>query len=156
MAVWQDQLTKWWFFDSVQDLWDAQGLEDATMFVDRDGFLGRLQKGLFEDLSMTRVTSDQLAQGKLPNALMVIQVHNADRSWNWELLDPPPHRTGKFDQFMDEVEAVARREGCRYVWVDSVANEFLPAKLERRGYRRVRYEYDFPNPDYIKTLGLPG
>ena len=46
MAVWQDEVTKCWFFDSVQDLWDAQGLENATMFVDRDGFFGGLQKGL--------------------------------------------------------------------------------------------------------------
>ena len=152
MAGWQDELTKWWLFESVQDLWDAQGLEDATMCVDSKGFFGRLQKGLLENASMNRLTSDHLAQGKLPDTLMVMQVHNADRLWNWERLDPPPPRTGKFDEFMDEVEAVARRAGCRFVWVGSVANEFLPAKLERRGYCKVRYKYDFLNPDYIKTL----
>ena len=31
---------------------------------------------------MNRLTGDHLAQGKLPNTLMVTQVHNVDRSWN--------------------------------------------------------------------------
>ena len=53
------------------------------MFVDRDGFLGRL----LEDLSTNRLTSDRPEQGTLPNTLMVMQVHNADRSWNWERHD---------------------------------------------------------------------
>ena len=77
---------------------------------------------------MRKLTSDRLAQGKRANTLMVMQVHNSDRSRNWERCDPPPPRTGKFDRFMDEVEAVALRAGCRFVWVDSVANEFLPGQ----------------------------
>ena len=131
-------------------------LVKATTWIDRDGFFGRLQKGLLEKASVRKLTSERLAQGKLPNTLTVMQVHNSDWSRNWERRDPPPPRTGKFDQFMDEVEAVALRAGCRFVWVDSVANEFLPAKLERRRYRRVQHECDFPSPDYVKTLCLPG
>ena len=70
---------------------------------------------------MKRLTGDHLAQGKLPNTLMVMDVDNTDRTWNSERLDPPPSRTGKFDQFMDEVKAVARRAGYRFVlWPNPV------------------------------------
>ena len=53
---------------------------------------------------------------------------------------------------MDEVEEVAIRAGCRHVWVEKVANEFLPEKPEARGYRRLDDPYGFPNPDYVKFL----
>ena len=53
---------------------------------------------------------------------------------------------------MDEVEEVAARAGCRHVWVEKVANEFLPEKLENRGYKRLDSPDGFPNPDYVKFL----
>ena len=64
----------------------------------------------------------------------------------------PPPRTGRFSAFMDEVESVAARTECRHVWVEKVANEFLPEKLENRGYKSLNDPDGFPNPDYVKFL----
>ena len=83
---------------------------------------------------------------------MVLQVKNSDCHLNWDWLPNPPSRTGKLDALMDEVEAVTVREDCQFVWVDKVANGFLPANLERRGYQRVPSPDGFPNPDYLKIL----
>ena len=67
-------------------------------------------------------------------------------------MENPPPRTGMFSAFMDEMEEVASRAGCRHVWVEKVANEFLPEKLENRGYRGLNHADGFPNPDYVNFL----
>ena len=93
-----------------------------------------------------------MASGTRPDTLIIVQVDNLDRTANWRRLENPPPRTGMFSAFMDEVEEVAASAGCRHVWVEKVANEFLLEKLESRGYRRREDPNGFSNADYVKFL----
>lgn len=147
-----DEFSGWWYFDSVQELWDAEGLEDKNLWVERDRFMGWLQKGVVEDGFPRALKRGDVEQGRQPDILFILQLRNLDRPHNWDRLPNPPPRTGKLATFMDEVEAVAARGGCWYVWVDKVANGFLGEKLENRGYRRLPNPDGFPNPDYLKLL----
>lgn len=149
-----DEASGWWFFDSVQEFWESEGLEGMTACVERDRFWGRLDKGvmIIEDSMARELTGEELQQGCQPNTLMVVQLENRDRSGNWRRLSTPPPRTGKFDAFMDEVEEVAIRFGCQFVWVDQVVSDFLPEKFERRGYQRIENFAHRPQPDFVKAL----
>ena len=79
-------------------------------------------------------------------------LNNQERPWNQICLENRPERTGKFSAFMDEAEEVANRAGCLYVWAEKLTCEFLPEKLEARGYDRVCRGDGNINPDYVKVL----
>ena len=144
-----DATTGWWWFDTVREFWEAQGLEGRITCVKKDGFWGILEKGVMDDGGLRRATAND-KRGHNRSAIVVKQVHNENRPGNYECLVPIPPRTGKFDAFMDEVEATADLLGLQYVWVKSVFNKFLPSKLLRRGYRRI--DRGFGHPDFIRTF----
>lgn len=139
-------------FNSVQEFWDAQGLDGQTAEVKQGSFEGLLRKGVVDGGQVRELRRDDIDLGGGPDTLIVVQVENTDRRWNWERCQNPPPRTGLFEAFMDEVEEVAARAGCRHVWVEKVGNEFLPEKLENRGYNKVDNPNWVPNPDYMKFL----
>ena len=146
----QDEVTKWWFFDTVAEFWEAPILKERIGTIENGSFWGNLKKGIVKDGELRDATLEDGQQGLICNVIIVNQVLNHERTWNWNCLSDPPIRTGYFEWFMDEVEAVAERFGIEYVLVERVANEFLPSKLERRGYRRLSGE--LPNPDYLKQM----
>lgn len=148
----RDGDTNQWTFDSVQEFWDSKVSGQPPACVQRGSFVGLLLKGIVEDRRPRVLESEDIRAGRQPDALIVAQVQNCDRTWNWDRLEPPPPRTGKFSAFMDEVEEVAIRSGCQLVWIEKVANEFLPEKLERRGYQRMDRPAGSSNPDYVKFL----
>ena len=141
-----------WTFKTVRDFWlsDVNGRSPgANVHVNKDyGFWGKLSKGLTEDAG--QLIGDQGDEGL---CITVESVVNPDRTGNWTCCQNPPPRTGKFDRFMDEVEAVAREFNLRFVLVDKVDNTFLRKKFERRGYQRIDYQ-GVENPDYIKKYPI--
>ena len=134
-------------FSSVQDFWDAEDLEGQAASV----WKGKLQKGLADDGKLREFRREDMERGLGPDTLIVLLLLNHDRKWNRERLQPPPPRTGLFSAFMDEVEEVATQAGCQCVRVADTLDEFVPEKLEERGYERVPCSDD-PNPDYVKVL----
>lgn len=125
------------------------GLEKSTAIIEKGSFNGRLQKGILERWELREATLEDREQSRTYNVIIVKLVINHDRTWNWDYLHYPPRRTGKFDRFMDEVEDVAKEFGIANVLVEHVAHEFLPSKLERRGYFRV--DSSLPRrPNYLK------
>ena len=149
----RDEITKQWTFDTVQEFWDSRVSRWLPARVKKGSFVGQVLKGIIEDDQLRVLESKDLRAARQPDTLIVDQVMNFDRTWNWDRLLPPPPRTGRFAAFMDEVEEVAARVGCRHVVVEKVANEFLPEKLENRGYKKVEDPHKFPNPNYVKFLG---
>ena len=139
----------WWYFDTVQEFWETGGLEGEITWVDRDGFQGQLAKGLLGSEGLRPSMVEDRQEGHSYDVIIVEQLHNPCRSGNYYYSDNPPRRTGKFSEFMDELEAVAVELGIQFVWVEKVFNTFLPSKLERRGYRRIDTVY---LPDYVKTF----
>ena len=146
-----DEGTKQWPFNSVQDFWDAEDLDRQAAYVWKGAFEGKLQKGLVEGGKLREFSRVDLERGIEADTLIVMQVQNHDRASNYDRMQPPPRRTGLFSAFMDEVEEVAFKAGCRLVWIEDVYNEFLPEKLEARGYKKVPHSND-RNPDYKKVL----
>ena len=149
----RDEDTNQWTFDSVQEFWDSNVSGQPPACVQRGSFAGLLLKGIVENRRPRVLEPDDIRAGRQPDALIVSQVQNFDRTENWDRLEPPPPRTGKFSAFMDEVEGVAIRSGCQLVWIGKVANKFLPEKLEKRGYERMDRPAGLSNPDYVKFLG---
>ena len=121
-------------------------------YIRQGSFQGKVLKGLVEDQQLREFGREDLERGIRPDTLIIVNVLNLDRESNWKRLQRPPPRTGKFSAFMDEVEEVATKAGCRYVQVENVFNEFLPEKLEDRGYRVLSSSATSPNPDYMKVL----
>ena len=148
----RDEITKQWTFDTVQEFWNSRVSGWLPARVKRGSFVGQVLKGIVENSQLRVLEPADLRAGKQPDTLIVDQVMNFERTRNWERRDTPPPRTGKFSAFMDEVEEVAARFGCHQVVVEKVANEFLPEKLENRGYRKVEDPDGFPNPNYVKFL----
>ncbi len=146
-----DEVTKHWYFNSVQEFWDAEDLDGQVAYVRKGRFEGKLQKGLVDDGKLREFRRVDLEGGIVPDTLIVLHVLNHDRASNYDRIQPPPRRTGRFSAFMDEVEEVAIQAGCWWVWVEDVFSEFLPEKLERRGYQKIPGSDD-PNPDYVKVL----
>ena len=145
------EVTKHWHFNSVQDFWEAEDLDGQAAYVRKGRFQGKLQKGLTDDGKLREFRRVDMERGIEAGTLIVLQVLNLDRASNYDRMQPPPPRTGLFSAFMDEVEEVAIQAGCRRVWVEDVYNEFLPEKLERRGYQKIPGSGN-PNPDYVKVL----
>ena len=146
-----DKATKHWCFDFVQAFWDAEDLDGQAAYVRKGHFEGKLQKGFVHDGKLCAFKREDRERGIEPDTLIVLHVLNHDRASNYDKIQPPPRRTGLFSAFMDEVETVAIQAGCPFVWVADVFNEFVPDKLEERGYKRVPYSAD-PNLDYVKVL----
>ena len=146
-----DEATKHWYFNSVQDFWDAEDLDGQAAYVRKGRFLGKLQKGLVDDGKLREFRRVDLERGIEADTLIVLHVLNHNRASNYDRMQPPPRRTGRFSAFMDEVEEVALQAGCRWVWVEDVFNAFLPEKLERRGYQKIPGSDD-SNPDYVEFL----
>lgn len=147
----RNELTKQWYFSSVQDFWDAEDLDGYDAYVRKGPFQGKLQKSLVDDGELREFSRMDLERGLTPDTLLVLHVLNDDRANNCDRMQPPPPRTGRFSAFMDEVEEVAIEARCRWVWIADVFNEFLPEKLERRGYQKIQGSDD-PHPDYVKVL----
>ena len=148
----RDEISGRRLFDSVQEFWDSNLLGRLPASVQKGSFVGQVLKGIVDKGKLRELRSVDVKSGTRPDTLIVAQVLNLERTWNWDLLKEPPPRTGEFSAFMNEVEEVAARAGCRHVWVKKVANEFLPEKLEDRGYKRLDSPDGFPNPDYVKFL----
>ena len=146
-----DEATRYWYFNSVQDFWDAEDLDGQAAYVRKGCFQGKLQKGLIDDGKWREFRRVDLERGIEADTLIVLHLLNHDRASNYNWMQPQPRRTGRFSAFMDEVEEVAIRAGCRRIWVEDVFNTFLPEKLERRGYHKI-LGFDDPNPDYVKVL----
>lgn len=136
-------------FDTVAAFWEDAGLGRQSATIVKDGFFGVLSKGIFEDGFLHYAGAEDFRQGRRCNTIIVKQLHNPNRPTNWEQRSNPPVRTGNFAAFIEEVEAVAERFELDFVWVEDVANEFLPAKFERMGYTRVEHER---HPDYVKEM----
>lgn len=136
-------------FDTVAAFWEDVGVARQSATIVKDGFFGVLSKGIFEDGFLHYAGAEDVRQGHRCNTIIVKQLHNPNRSSNWEQRSNPPVRTGNFAAFIEEVEAVAERFELDFVWVEDVANEFLPAKFERIEYRRVDHD---PYPDYVKVM----
>ena len=117
-------------------------------------FVGKLSKGSVENEQLRTLTDEDLERGIPSDALIIVQLDNLDRSWNVPASDNH-ERTGKFADFMDEVEEIALHCGCRYVWAEKVVSGFLPEKLEARGYERKGRNDWNNNPDYVKGLRQP-
>ena len=148
----RDEITKMWVFDSVQEFWDSKVSGWLPASVQQGSFVGLMLKGIVDNGNLRELRREDVKSGTRPDTLIVVQVQNSERVWNWDRLKDPPPRTGKFSAFMDEVEEVAVRAGCRHICVEKVANGFLPEKLENRGYERLDSPDGFPNPDYVKSL----
>ena len=146
-----DEVTKHWYFASVQDFWDSEDLDGQAAYVRKGRFQGKLQKGLIDDGKLREFRRVDLEREIEADTLIVLHVLNHDRASNYDRMQPPPRRTGRFSAFMDEVEEVAIQAGCRLVWVEDVFNTFLPEKLERRGYQKIQGS-DGSHPDYVKVL----
>ena len=89
-------------------------------YIRQGSFQGKVLKGLVEDQRLREFRREDLERGIRPDTLIVVNVMNLDRDSNWKRLQSPPPRTGRFSAFMDEVEEVATKAGCRYVQVESV------------------------------------
>ena len=93
--------------------------------------------------------------GEDEDVMYVLQIHNTKRYgplYEKRWTNPPP-RTGLLDRFIADVEGLAGSSAnCRYVCFHDVMNEFLPEKLERRGYSRFEH---YPWPNYVKAIALP-
>ena len=141
MPVKQGEIKGWWYFDSVQEFWDTNVPDDPhpMLYVKRDGFMGQLKKGKTQANGVRELGRKDLDEGEQPDAIIVRYLQNLSpcRRSNYYRLPNPPRRTGKFDAFMDEVEEVASRVGCRFVYIRAVFNDFLPEKFERRAYRMI-------------------
>ena len=148
----RDEMTNQRIFDSVQEFWSSEVVGRHPASVQHGNFVGQVLKGIVDEDRLRELRTEDVESGRRPDTLIVSQVLNLDRNWNWDRLDKPPPRTGQFFTFMDEVEEVATRTGCRQVVVEKVATGFLPEKLENRGYRKVDDPHGFPNPNYVKVL----
>ena len=148
----RDERTGQWTFNSVQDFWDSKVSGQIPAYVQQGSFVGQLLEGIVENRQLRVLEPKDLRAGRRPDVPIVAQVQNFETTWNWERLQPPPPRTGKFSALMDEVEEVAIRAGCQLVWIERVANGFLPERLVNRGYRKAEDPYEFPNPNYVKFL----
>ena len=148
----RDEITKRWFFDSVHEFWDSRVIGWLPASVQHGCFVGQVLKGIVDEGRLREMRREDVESGRRPDTLIVSQVLNLDRTWNWDRLEKPPPRTGLFSAFMDDVEEVAADAGCRQVVAEKVANGFLPEKLENRGYRKVENQDRFPNPNYVKFL----
>ena len=146
-----DEVTKQWYFNSVQHFWDSEDLDGQAAYVRKGRFEGKLQKGLVEDGKLREFRCKDLERGMEPDTLIVLHLVNHDRASNYERMQPRPPRTGLFSAFMDEVEEATAQAGCQLVRVVDVFNEFMAEKLEARGYKKVPHSDD-PNPDYVKVL----
>ena len=146
-----NEVTEHWYFNCVQHFWDSEDLDGQAAYVRKGPFQGKLQKGSIDDGKLRAFRRVDMERGMEADTLIVLHVLNHNRASNYYRMQPPPPRTGLFSAFMDEVEEVAIQVGCRRVWVEDVHNEFLPEKLERRGYQKVPDSND-PNPDYEKAL----
>ena len=107
----RDEITKQWTFDTVQEFWDSRVSGWLPARVKKGSFVGQVLKGIIEDGQLRVLESKDLRAGRQPDTLIVDQVMNFERTWNWGRLQPPPPRTGRFAAFMDEVEEVAARVG---------------------------------------------
>ena len=155
MARRGDEVPNHWGFESVQEFWDSEVRGWLPSTVRQGSFEGKVLKGIAHNGKLRELRQEDVESGTRPNTLIVSQVQNLERPRNWDRLPNPPPRTGRFSTFMDEVEEVAARGGCQYVWIEKVANEFLPEKLEARGYHRLNDPEGFPNPDYLKIIPRP-
>ena len=151
MAATYDPLAKRWYFDSVQDFWDTEGLEEQPGYIQNGPFEGKLRRGVVQG-RLRDFSREDVERGIKPDTLIILHVLNYNRQGNYDCKQPPPQRTGLFSAFMDEVEEVAFLAGCRSVVVDAVYNKFLRKKLEKRGYLRVPSAESNANPDYAKFL----
>lgn len=149
----RDEITKQWVYDSVQEFWNSEVVGRHPASVQHGNFVGQVLKGIVDEGRLRELRREDVESGRRPDTLIVSQVLNLDRNWNWDRLTNPPIRTGLFSAFMEEIEGVAADAGCSQVVVEKVANEFLPEKLEVRGYKKVEDPNQFPNPNYVKFLG---
>lgn len=71
--------------------------------------------------------------GDLSKTLFISSIYNIDRPGNFAF-STNYKRTGELDRTMDYMEQLAIDRRCVAVRVECIINEFLPSKLERRGY----------------------
>ena len=111
----RDEITKRWYFDSVQEFWDSKVLGLVPASVQKGSLVGPVLKGTVDNGRLRELRREDMESGNRPDILIVSQVLNLERNWNWDRLQNSPPRTGMFSSFMDEVEEVAILAGCRHV-----------------------------------------
>ena len=90
----RDEITKRWCFDSVQEFWDSKVLGRIPASVQQGSFVGQLLKGIVENGRLRELRREDMESGTRPDTLIVSQVLNLERNWNWDRLQNPPPRTG--------------------------------------------------------------
>lgn len=72
--------------------------------------------------------------------LTVANIHNTDRSADYDTYSAVHTRTGLFQEFEQHLRRVAIEYGYDGIYVELVHNEFLPDVLIRYGYKRVNIQ----------------
>ena len=139
-------------FNTVQEFLQSDQQWGQVEPPELGGFRGEVRKSATEIGQLRELTEDDLKQGIKTDTLVIATLNNPKRPRNIYKMEIPPKRTGKFAAFMDEAEQSATSSGYRYVRAYNIDNEFLPQKLEARGYRRVSRDDWNPNPDCMKDL----
>ena len=139
-------------FDSVRAFLHSDEQRGQVEPPELGGFRGEVYKSATKIGQFRELTTEDLEQGIQPDTLVIALLNNPKRPWNIHKMESPPKRTGKLAAFMDEAEQSAASVGYHYVRVDNIDNEFLPKKLEVRGYQRVPRNDRNSNPDCVKDL----
>ena len=138
-------------FVSIQEFLNTSQPTGQAEPTQLGGFRGELSKGIAEDGELITLTREDLERGIKPNTLVIVLLNNPDRPGNIYRCDNPK-RTGKFAAFMDEAEDAALRSDYLCIWADKVSTEFLPEKLEARGYTITHRDDGSTFPDCVKML----
>ena len=140
------------FFDSIQELLRSNQPRGQVKPPELCKFIAEVYKASTHTGDLRELTQDDVHNGIEPDTLVIYSVDNECRKGNIYKKDTPPERTGYFAAFMGEVEQSASDFGCLHVRAEKVSNEFLPKKLEARGYHRVSRDDGNSHPDYVKDV----
>lgn len=89
----RDEITKRWCFDSVQEFWDSKVLGFSPASVQQGSFVGQVLKGIVDNGRLRELRKEDVESGIRPDTLIVSQVLNLERNWNWDRLqNPHPER----------------------------------------------------------------
>ena len=86
----RDQLTRQWIFDSVQEFWNSRVVGRRPASVQHGSFVGQVLKAIVDEDRLRELRTEDVESGRRPDTLIVYQVLNLERNWNWDRLSKPP------------------------------------------------------------------
>ena len=140
------------FFDCIQEFLTSDQPCGQVKPPELCKFIAEVYKASTHTGGLRALAQDDVHNGIEPDTLVIYSVNNECRKWNVYKKDNPPERTGYFAAFMGEAEQSASDFGYLHVRAEKVSADFLPEKLEARGYHRVSRDDGNSHPDYVKDV----